>query len=126
MAITEYGRVIREFRKDVNVSLRQMAEAIGFSPTYISAVEVGEKGITDDLVEKVIGFFRKKGMKTLQFAQLRASVDRTRKAVDVSNLDDTGRLAVATFARKWTDLDQKARKDFLDQIGATTGVTEKK
>ena len=65
-------------------------------------------------------------MKTLQFSQLRASVDRTRKAVDVSNLDDTGRLAVATFARKWADFDQKARQEFLDQIGATTGATEKK
>ncbi len=120
MGITEYGKVVRQFRDDVDVSLRQMADEIGFSSTYVSAVEIGEKGITNDMVDKVIGFFRKRGKKTQDIAQLRASVDRTRRAVDVSALDGAGRFAVAAFARKLQDLDDdKAREKFLRQIGVS-------
>jgi len=116
MPITEYGMVVRELRDEVDASLRQMADEIGLSPTYISAVEIGEKGITDDLIEKVIGFLRKRGLKNKEFARLRAAVDRTRRSVDVSELNASGRRAVAAFARQWTDLDRNARENFLKQL----------
>lgn len=117
MGITEYGKVVRQFRDDAKVSLRQMADEIDLSPTYISAVEVGEKAVTDELLDKVINFFKKHGRKTRDFAQLRAAVDRTRKIVDVSGLDSSGKLAIATFARRWDDLDREEREKFLRQIG---------
>ena len=120
MSITEYGKVVRQFREETKVSLRQMADEIGFSSTYVSAVEVGEKAVTDDLIDKVIGFFRKRGKKTKDFAQIRAAVDRTRRTVDVSALDGTGRLAVATFARRLADLDREAREEFLRQVGGSS------
>ncbi|MBM3357115.1 MAG: helix-turn-helix transcriptional regulator [Betaproteobacteria bacterium] len=120
MTITEYGKVVREFREDVGTSLRQMADEIGYSPTYVSAVEIGEKGITDDLVQKVTGFLRKRGKKTKEIVRLHVAVDRTRRTVDVSSLDGAGRFAVAAFARKWADLDRDARERFLRQIGTAT------
>jgi predicted transcriptional regulator len=120
MTITEYGKVVREFREDVGASLRQMADEIGYSPTYVSAVEVGEKGITDDLVHKVVGFFRKRRKTTKDITRLHVAVDRTRRTVDVSSLDGAGRFAVAAFARKWADLDRDAREKFLQQIETTT------
>jgi len=116
MPLTEYGKVVRELRDEGKTSLRQMAAAVGFSPTYLSAVEMGEKGITDDLVDKAIGFLRKRGLKTKDFARLRAAVDRTRRAVDVSTLNGQGRHAVAAFARKWADLDRVSRESFLKQL----------
>jgi transcriptional regulator with XRE-family HTH domain len=103
-------------REEVGVSLRQMAEEIGFSPTYLSAVEMGEKGVTDDLVDKVVGFLRKRGRKTKDFARLKAAVDRTRRSVDVGDLNGMGRLAVAEFARKWADFDRETREDFLRRL----------
>jgi len=116
MPLTEYGKVVRELRDEGKSSLRQMADAIGYSPTYLSAVEMGEKAITDDLVVRAIGFLRKLGLKTKDFARLRAAVDRTRRVVDVSELNGSGRLAVATFARKWADLDRDSRENFLKRL----------
>ena len=121
MGITAYGKVVRQFRADAKVSLRQMAEEIGLSPTYISAVEVGEKPVTDDLLSKVVNFFKGKGKKARDFVHLQAAVDRTRRIVDVSALDDSGRLAVAAFARKWDELDRQEREKFLRQVGAEPG-----
>lgn len=116
MSVTEYGIVIREMRKDVGTSLRQMADEIGLSPTYLSAVEMGEKHVTEELIDKVTGFLRKRGKKNKDFARLRAAVDRTRRSVDVSGLNSAGRLAVAAFARKWADFDREARETFLRQL----------
>lgn len=125
MSLTEYGKVVRQLRDEVEVSLRQMADEIGYSPTYVSAVEVGEKGVTDDLVDKVIGFFRKRGKKTKDFAKLRAAVDRTRRIVNVSRLNGSGRLAVAAFARKWSDLDRDSRENFLRLLDISLEDEEK-
>lgn len=125
MGVTEYGKVVRQFRDDVDASLRQMAEEIGFSSTYVSAVELGEKPLTDEMVEKVIGFFRRRKKKTIDFAQLRAAVDRTRRTLDVSDLDGAARSAVAAFARKLQDLDVQAREKFLRQIDISPGEEKK-
>lgn len=116
MSVTEYGKVIRQMRVEVDSSLRQMADEIGYSPTYLSAVEMGEKHTTDDLIDKVIGFLRKRGKRNADFAKLRAAVDRTRRSVDVSGLNGLGRLAVAEFARKWADSDRSTREKFLRQL----------
>jgi transcriptional regulator with XRE-family HTH domain len=117
MPITEYGRVVRELRDHAKLSLRQMAEEIDYSPTFLSAVEIGEKTITDDLLDKVTGCLRKTGrFENKDLARLRAAADRTRRAVDVSRLNRTGRQAVAAFARRWTDLDRETREVFLRKL----------
>src|SRR5258706_8402641 len=38
MPITDYGRVVREMREQVDVSLRDVADAIDYSPAFLSAV----------------------------------------------------------------------------------------
>jgi transcriptional regulator with XRE-family HTH domain len=117
MPITEYGRVVREMREQADVSLRQMADAIGYSAAFLSAVEIGEKGLTDELVDKVIGSLRRTGKFEMKdIARLRAAADRTRREVDVSRLNRTGREAVAAFARRWSDLDRQTREDFLRRL----------
>jgi transcriptional regulator with XRE-family HTH domain len=117
MPITEYGRVVREMRERVDVSLRDMADSIDYSPAFLSAVEIGEKGLTDELVDKVVGYLRKTGkFENKELARLRAAGDRTRREVDVSRLNRTGREAVAAFARRWSDLDRQTREDFLRRL----------
>jgi transcriptional regulator with XRE-family HTH domain len=117
MQITEYGKVVREMRDKAKVSLRNMAQAIGYSPTFLSAVEIGEKGLTDDLVDKVITYLRRiNKFSNKDLAHLRAAGDRTRRDVDVSRLSRTGREAVAAFARRWTDLDRQTREEFLRRL----------
>ncbi len=104
-------------REQVDVSLRDVADAIDYSPAFLSAVEIGEKGLTDELVDKVVGYLRKTGkFENKDLARLRAAGDRTRREVDVSRLNRTGREAVAAFARRWSDLDRQTREDFLRRL----------
>jgi transcriptional regulator with XRE-family HTH domain len=116
MPLTEFGKVMRELREIADVSLREMAQAIDLSPTYLSAVEMGEKGVTEELVEKALAFMQKRKVPMKDLTRLRAAADRIRRAVDVSDLNQIGRRAVATFARRWADLDREARQRFLRQL----------
>jgi transcriptional regulator with XRE-family HTH domain len=117
MPITEYGKVVREMREQAVVSLRQMADAIDYSPAFLSAVEIGDKGLTEELVDKVISFLRKTAkFQNKDLAHLRAAADRTRREVDVSRLKGAGREAVAVFARRWSDFDRQTREDFLRRL----------
>ena len=117
MPITEFGKVIREMRGKADVSLRDMATAIGYSPAFLSAVEIGEKALTDELVGKAIGYLRRmKKFPNRDLAHLRAAGDRTRREVDVSRLNGTGREVVAAFARRWPELDRKTREYFLRRL----------
>ena len=117
MQITEFGKVVREMRDKADVSLRNMAQALGYSPTFLSAVEIGDKGLTDVLVDEVVTYLRRTNkFSTKELNHLRAAGDRTRREVDVSRLNGTGRKAVAAFARRWTDLDRQTREDFLRRL----------
>jgi transcriptional regulator with XRE-family HTH domain len=119
MALTEFGLVVREIRVKLDISLRQMAEALDLSPTYISAVEMDDRALTEDFVHKVVGFLKKRKVQMKEITRLCVAADRTRRTIDVSSLNPQGKAAVAAFARKWADLDRQTREDLLKKIGVT-------
>lgn len=56
--MTPLGERIRALRRERGVSQKQMAEAIGVSAAYLSALEHGRRGVpTWTLIQKIIGYF---------------------------------------------------------------------
>ncbi len=56
--MTPFGEKIRALRRQRGVSQRQMAEALGVSAAYLSALEHGRRGRPSwPMVQKIIGFF---------------------------------------------------------------------
>jgi transcriptional regulator with XRE-family HTH domain len=56
--MTPFGAKIRQLRQERNVSLKQMAEAVGVSSAYLSALEHGHRGRPSwYLVQRIIAFF---------------------------------------------------------------------
>nr|WP_254007761.1 helix-turn-helix transcriptional regulator [Rhizobium sp. L1K21] len=50
--------MMRRMRKERGISQKQMAQAIGVSPAYLSALEHGNRGAPSfDFVQRVAGFF---------------------------------------------------------------------
>lgn len=54
--LTGFGVQLRKHRLDRNLTLFQMADAVGVSSSFLSAVETGQKRAPDDLVEKIIRY----------------------------------------------------------------------
>ena len=55
--MTPFGEKIRALRKERGVTQSQMAEALGISSAYLSALEHGRRGRpTWDLLQRIIGY----------------------------------------------------------------------
>ncbi len=56
--MTPFGEKIRALRKDRGVSMKQMADSIGVSAPYLSALEHGNRGQPSwYLVQRIIAYF---------------------------------------------------------------------
>ena len=56
--MTPFGRRVRELRAARGVTLAQMAQALGVTPAYLSALEHGRRGMPSfDFLQRVAGYF---------------------------------------------------------------------
>ena len=56
--MTPFGERVRALRAQKGVSQKEMAEALGLSPAYLSALEHGRRGAPSwALVQKIVGYF---------------------------------------------------------------------
>ena len=56
--MTPFGRKLREMRAARGLSLKEMADAVGVSAAYLSALEHGNRGAPAwYLLQRIIGFF---------------------------------------------------------------------
>ena len=53
MPATEYGKYLKKLRIDKDKTLAAMAKDMGIAPSYLSAIESGERVIPVDFTEKV-------------------------------------------------------------------------
>lgn len=62
------GRMLRKFRKDHELTLREMAATIGVSAAFISSIETGKKKVPGDFIDRVrIAYNLKEDMGTELF-----------------------------------------------------------
>lgn len=112
--MTPFGKEIRKLRIDADITLNDMAKGLERKRTasYLSAVELGDKPLSDDLVEEIINYLRALPYfhtHKLDADFLRRVADRTKKAVDVAHLQAPEKEAVAGFARRLPELSAKKR-----------------
>lgn len=95
MAITEFGKAIRKARIDADVTLASMAEELGTTPSFLSAMEMGRKKIPDAWVSLIETYFARKGASV----RLRELADVANKSINLDGLDPAQQMLVAGFAR---------------------------
>lgn len=56
--MTPFGHALRDLRRRRHVTQRMLAEAIGVTPAYLSALEHGRRGRpTFELLQRIAGYF---------------------------------------------------------------------
>jgi plasmid maintenance system antidote protein VapI len=103
--ITEFGRFLRNLRHAHTELLKDMAETLGVSPAFLSAVESGKKGIPPNLVEQVV---RAYALPPAQIAALKSAVDVSQRSVtiDLQGTSVEGRGVAVALARQFNNLSQ--------------------
>ncbi len=112
--LTPFGKELRKQRIDKGMLLRDMAEALRVSVSWLSAVETGRKPIPEGLVDKVAAFF---GFNEDAKAKLRRLADISKEEFKLrikQGADDDTRDLAAALARRFDDLSDEEKKGIRD------------
>ncbi|MEZ2349554.1 helix-turn-helix domain-containing protein [Caballeronia sp. RCC_10] len=118
MALTPFGKAVRKARLDADVTLSDMASALGVTSAFLSAMETGRKKIPSDFAAKAETYFALRGVPVEKLQKL---ADVSNETVSLEGLTPEHQMMVAGFARaSWdrvemADLDKL--KDLLKKIG---------
>lgn len=104
--LTPLGREIRKHRIDRNLLLADMADGVGVSATFLSAVETGKKSPPATLVEKVITYLN---LDSMEAERLLSAADESQKVYRLSPTIPESAQFLTALARRF---DQLSSQDF--------------
>ncbi len=120
--MTPFGDRMRKLRAERGVTLKEMAEAIGVSSAYLSALEHGKRGRPGwHLIQRILSYFNIIWDDAEEVVRL-ARISHPRIAIDTSGLDpkatelanrladEIGRLDTATLDEMMSVLDRRRKK----------------
>ncbi|MDD9877690.1 MAG: helix-turn-helix domain-containing protein [Magnetovibrio sp.] len=110
--MTPFGSKVRELRERNGITLKQMAEDLGVSSAYFSALEHGHRGRPGSgLVQQVCGYFELMWDDAEELRRL-AELSHPRVVVDTAGLSPKATELANTLAEKINILDE----DTIDWI----------
>ncbi len=115
MQLTPFGLCVRKLRLETGCRLKDMADSIGCSSAYLSAVEIGKKPISDDVIEGAIEFFKELKVAGAEKI-IRDEAAKTRTTLDVNTLSHDERGVLAAFARRMPSSNQEKRSEILSKL----------
>ena len=123
--MTPFGKRMREMRRERGMALKDMAEAIGVSSAYLSALEHGKRGRPGwHLVQRILSHFNIIWDEAEEVARL-ARVSHPRITIDTSGLDPRATELANRLADDIGKLDGAALGELL-QVLARAGERKPK
>lgn len=102
--MTPFGRRVRELRERRGITLAQMADGLGVTPAYLSALEHGKRGRpTFTLIQGAIHLLGVIWDEADELVRL-ADLSHPRVTVDTAGLDPEATLFANRLAREIADL----------------------
>lgn len=113
MGLTDFGKAVRKARLDADETLATMADSLGVSPAFLSAMETGRKNISEEWVKRIVSFLDAKG---IEIKQLGEYADISNKNVSLAGCDPQKQMLIAGFAR--SSMDAETLAEFAKLLGA--------
>lgn len=103
--MTPFGVKLRALRAERGITLKEMADAIGVSSAYLSALEHGRRGRPSwYLVQRIITFFNVIWDEAEEIERL-AAISHPRVVIDTAGLDPLATELANLMADRIADLD---------------------
>ncbi len=105
MKLTPFGIEVRKLRLDAGMLMKDMADKLGVSPSWLSAMETGRKSVPDDLVPRISRLFGLTGERVERLAEA-ARASRQQFTLNPGN-DPLRRDVAAALARRFDEFDEE-------------------
>lgn len=110
--LTPFGKFSRKMRIDRGELLKDMANNLGVTSAYLSAVEVGNRNVPEGWLDKISSAYRLASLEVEKLTQA-YSETITQIKIDLSNQSPQHKEAAMVFARELKELDDHEVKEFL-------------
>lgn len=104
MSLSKFGTTVREYRRQLGVTLSTMANSLSTSPAFLSAMETGRSKIPMEWVEKIAKYFGDHDLQ-VNLPLLKAKACEDNQTVSLEGLRPQHRMLIAGFAN--SDLNQE-------------------
>ncbi len=122
--MTPFGEKVRALRKANKVSLKKMAEDLGVTSAYFSALEHGHRGRPGSgLVQQICGYFGLMWDDAEMLERL-AQLSHPRIVVDTAGLSANATLLANLLSEKIKQLDEETIEWVLAEIESRNGPYE--
>lgn len=103
--ITEFGKKLRIYRVETGLKLKDMADKLQIPSSYLSAIEMGRKTISEDFLNKL---FHAYTFSKQQQIDLREAAQKTAHSIkfDLTDITNTKREMMLSFARRFNNLSE--------------------
>lgn len=101
--VTSFGKYLRKLRIDRGMVLKNMADMLGVSSAYLSAIELGKRAIPDSLINAAASAFKLSDEEVNELKK-QADISQPSLKVDMSDAEDQNKELMLVFARKFKDL----------------------
>ncbi|MEE8808381.1 MAG: helix-turn-helix transcriptional regulator [Lactimicrobium sp.] len=102
--LTSVGKFLRKVRIDHGEILKDMADKLGVSASFLSAVENGKKKMPSDWNRKICEIYKLSDEQTLDFTKAIAASEKTVE-MNFSDASFSRKELAISFARKFSDID---------------------
>lgn len=111
--LTNLGKFLRKLRIDHGEILRDMAENLGVSSAFLSAVENGKKKMPDAWLAKIKELYC---LNEAQVAELKEAIIESSNTVEINirNASVHNRQLAVSFARQFDSLDDETSKKLFN------------
>jgi len=113
LMITAIGKALRRIRLEKDEYLKDMADKLGVSSSYLSAIENGKRRLTSHLLEKIKKTYR---LSPEQAEELdRASLEtQERVYVDINGMSESKKTLAMAFARDFEGISEEQMRRIRD------------
>ncbi|MEQ8298790.1 MAG: helix-turn-helix transcriptional regulator [Nitratireductor sp.] len=116
--MTPFGEKMRAMRRDKGVTQKEMAQALGVSPAYLSALERGRRGVPSwTFLQKVLGYFNIIWDDAEELRRI-AEQSRPRVVIDTSGLSPAATRLANLLATDIARLGEDDIAALIDRIRA--------
>ena len=110
--ITPFGKSLRNIRMDRGMLLKDMAQDLDVTSSYLSAVEVGKRNVPEEWPRK-IGKMYDLSDEEIENLEAAATASASQIKLDLSDATNESRELAVAFARRFIDLTPKDHNEIL-------------
>lgn len=118
--ITAFGKELRKIRIDSNEVLKDMAQKLGVSSSFLSSVEVGRKNVPNGWCEKIASEYN---LSNEQLTSLQKLAEQSINAVklNLQQVNEAQRNVALVFARDFGSISDETAEKIINLVNHSGG-----